>query len=116
MTENIPLSDAKSSSESADVVGVIFDRSLDGVWRGAAFSAAPEVVENDLPMRGQRRQSRPEHSVIEDHSAVDRDERRLAGNRRCREHREIDSAGTNRLAVDSGRAWLRSAERDETFV
>jgi hypothetical protein len=67
-------------------------------------------------MRGERRKCGPEHSVIEQHPAVDRDERNPAGDRRRREYSELDSTGLYGLTLESRRARLRAAEVEKALI
>lgn len=67
-------------------------------------------------MLGQGRESGPEHGMVVQHAAIHAHERRTAANRRAGKHREVDSAGTNRLTVERGCVREGTSEGDEFGV
>src|SRR5216117_2894338 len=100
MTEHVPLPDAQRAAELTHVGGVVLDSRLGRVdWR-AAFPAPALVVQNQLSAFRQRSKRRPQHSMSEEHTAIDRDERRATGDGRRGKNREDNSSGAHRLAIE----------------
>src|SRR5450759_575482 len=116
MAEHVPLSDSQGAAKRADVGGVVLDSRFGGIRRSGALTSTALIVENELAAGGERGKRRPEHVVPEQPTAIDRDERRPAGNRWCRENGERDPAGPDGLTIEPRCAGLGSPVAEEALV
>ena len=81
--------------------------------RGARRSSSALVVQNDLPLYREWRESGPKHGVVVQHSAVDANDRRRSGDWWAGEDGEINPARPHSLTFETGRARQRAAKREE---
>src|SRR4051812_36650294 len=116
MAEHVPLANPERSPKRADIFGIVFYPRRGWVGRRAALAATPLIVENELTRLGQRCQRRPEHSVTEQHAAIDREKRWLSRDRRRREDGEVDSSNADGLALEPRSSWPRPSEGQQSRI
>jgi hypothetical protein len=116
VAEDVPRRETECLAEGWEVARVVFDASAARAWWSLGCTSPTLVVQDQLPVIGERSESRPQEVVIEQKPAIHADKRNGTGFLRGEKHGEVEPACLNDAPRQARRSGARAAKSDETFA
>lgn len=116
MAEHIPFREPERIADGRKVARVVFDASTARTWWTLRRTSPTLIVEDQLPMVGERSESGPQQVVIEEKSTVHADKRNGAGFLRREKNGEVEPACVNDAPDQARRSRARASKSDESFA
>ena len=113
---DVPHRETECLAEGWEVTRVVFDASAARAWWSLGCTSPALVVQDQLPVIGERSKSRPQEVVIEQKPTVYADKRNGAGSLRREKHGKVEPACVNGAPNQARRSRARASKSDEAFA